>query len=69
MRILATKTVGFNPYFSGCFSLSSHQHLKSCIQESFNPYFSGCFSLRIPARQPHQPHGVVSILIFLDASL
>ena len=38
----------FNPYFSGCFSLS----LSRCIYVwldlcCFNPYFSGCFSLSV----------------------
>ena len=38
---------GFNPYFSGCFSLSRNANPDNqWYQGSFNPYFSGCFSLR-----------------------
>ena len=36
----------FNPYFSGCFSLSSGRGSSPGQIHCFNPYFSGCFSLR-----------------------
>ena len=40
---------GFNPYFSGCFSLRrmSPGNATDMHIHSFNPYFSGCFSLRL----------------------
>ena len=39
---------GFNPYFSGCFSLSVSRAPDAGRREpGFNPYFSGCFSLRL----------------------
>ena len=37
---------GFNPYFSGCFSLRSGIYAsEQTCSSGFNPYFSGCFSL------------------------
>ena len=56
--------VSFNPYFSGCFSLSI-QNIKSKITRtsSFNPYFSGCFSLRL------NTNGSFDARIFLFQSL
>ena len=43
----SSTSVGFNPYFSGCFSLSYLLIvLLVLLVMCFNPYFSGCFSLR-----------------------
>ena len=42
-----TKCCCFNPYFSGCFSLSFVYSNIGFTHYSFNPYFSGCFSLRL----------------------
>ena len=51
----------FNPYFSGCFSLSVlMQHLHCYRSISFNPYFSGCFSLSI--------RGVLSVALHFFVS-
>ena len=44
--ILPGGSGGFNPYFSGCFSLSSCSVSSQYHVFGFNPYFSGCFSLR-----------------------
>ena len=67
MKILEA---GFNPYFSGCFSLSvSVDSITIGGNACFNPYFSGCFSLSFPKYAHSGREIAVSILIFLDASL
>ena len=47
MRGIMLRQMGlsFNPYFSGCFSLSTIQEHIQTMEQCFNPYFSGCFSL------------------------
>ena len=57
--------LGFNPYFSGCFSLSPNIRIsvRRC-QKSFNPYFSGCFSLRVRNTLRRSTEGVFQSLFF-----
>ncbi len=39
--------IGFNPYFTGCFSFSTMRpDLRWYPIVGFNPYFTGCFSFR-----------------------
>ena len=61
---------GFNPYFSGCFSLRISLTAVVFVAEMFQSlFFWMLLSKPICARRPHPWTRAVSILIFLDASL
>ena len=62
--------LGFNPYFTGCFSFRRVSSRSSCgLSDGFNPYFTGCFSFRGVCTKGISVCRYVSILILLDASL
>ena len=56
-------------FFWMLLSKAVHNAIGMANDMSFNPYFSGCFSLRLQIHRILLVTQLVSILLFLDASL